>query len=276
MGSVSMIDPYELLGVNIDSDLKTIKKSFYELSLVCHPDKGGHPDDFETVHSAYLYVIDQMKTRIDNPEKSYIDLEKEFKDFKEKQNEKPPTFHQIFVDHNDEIKHFNQVFNETQESVIPNEDNMDGEVKPTDPFQNGYGSMMDASVMDTKANIEYQQTINEKPSNNFSAEIIEYREPMTIMDTTYGSHHRFDKDTVSDFSHYGDNGQLAMADYFRAFSDPSDMGNQGIKTVSENNYGASVNQLIEDRNKTESNEAKKMKEARENFLRNIENRNTSK
>lgn len=208
----NVINPYELLGVNTDTDIKMIKKKYYELSMLCHPDKGGSPDDFRTVHTAYLYVIEQMKTRVENPEKSYLDLEKEFKNFCEKQTEKPPTFHQIFVDHNEEIKHFNRVFDETQDSIIQK----DKPVSPkwtADPFKNGYGKQMDKS----EANDKYTTTVKSEPGNKFQTEIIHYKEPVSLQETYYGGLHRFDKTTVSDFSH--NTPHLSMTDYSRAYSD---------------------------------------------------------
>ena len=55
-----LINPYDLLGVKINSTLSEIKKAYYNLALLCHPDKGGCKKDMDTIHQAYKYVIEQV------------------------------------------------------------------------------------------------------------------------------------------------------------------------------------------------------------------------
>ena len=45
----SLINPYELLGVNINSCLKEVRKSYYNFAKICHPDKGGDKKDMYIV-----------------------------------------------------------------------------------------------------------------------------------------------------------------------------------------------------------------------------------
>jgi curved DNA-binding protein CbpA len=47
------IQPYELLGVTMKSSLNDVRKAYYQLALLCHPDKGGNPQDMQLLHSAY-------------------------------------------------------------------------------------------------------------------------------------------------------------------------------------------------------------------------------
>ena len=58
----SLIDPYNLLGVTINSSPKEVKQAYYNLALLCHPDKGGCSKDMDIVNSAYRYVIEQIES----------------------------------------------------------------------------------------------------------------------------------------------------------------------------------------------------------------------
>lgn len=48
-----MDDPWETLGVPRDSDENTVKKAYRKLAMKHHPDKGGDPDQFKKIQSAY-------------------------------------------------------------------------------------------------------------------------------------------------------------------------------------------------------------------------------
>jgi len=58
---MSLINPFELLGVDCKSSREEVRKSFKELALICHPDKGGDANQMKTLHLAYLYVISQIE-----------------------------------------------------------------------------------------------------------------------------------------------------------------------------------------------------------------------
>ena len=73
------INPYDLLGVTINSSLKEIKKAYYNLALLCHPDKGGSNNDMIMIHNAYLYVKKQIEFSL-NKEK-LENIEDDFKNY---------------------------------------------------------------------------------------------------------------------------------------------------------------------------------------------------
>ena len=92
---MNFINPYNLLGVNPNMpDLKQLKKSYYRLALLCHPDKGGNKHSMDIVHKSYLYI----KKQFDNCQnlKSYEELEKEFELFCKTQEAQPPPFRVIW------------------------------------------------------------------------------------------------------------------------------------------------------------------------------------
>jgi pentapeptide MXKDX repeat protein len=131
-----LIDPYGLLGVDSRSNLAELKKNYYNMALLCHPDKGGNNKDMNVVSSAYNYIKEQLENV---KETTYETLEDEFAIFCKKQEEiKPPTFGQIFEETGDWINDFNRKFNEDLNII---------DVNPFDnnPLEGGYGEFMEAS-----------------------------------------------------------------------------------------------------------------------------------
>lgn len=94
--SMSLIDPYGLLGATVDSTRAEVKQAYYALSLLVHPDKGGSAADMIVVHNAYRYVIAQLSEI--NRTVTLEDLEQRFALFCMQQLAEPPPFAQINVD----------------------------------------------------------------------------------------------------------------------------------------------------------------------------------
>ena len=59
--TTSLINPFQLLGVTTNSTISELKKAYYQLALLCHPDKGGNNDDMRVVHQSYKYIKKQME-----------------------------------------------------------------------------------------------------------------------------------------------------------------------------------------------------------------------
>ena len=60
MNDLLTINPYNLLGVNTKSTINELKKAYYNLALMCHPDKGGDEKDMVVVSNAYRYIKEQL------------------------------------------------------------------------------------------------------------------------------------------------------------------------------------------------------------------------
>ena len=85
----NLINPYGLLGVTPNSTFSELKRNYYNMALMCHPDKGGSGDDMYIVQMAYNYCKEQLQSQ-EARQTTYEQLEIEFADFCQEQEEKPP------------------------------------------------------------------------------------------------------------------------------------------------------------------------------------------
>ena len=79
------IDPYQLLGLTIESTPAEARAAFRDLALIVHPDKGGRSADMKVLLDAYRYVLAQLVAV--NRTTTVEDLEVEFAAFCEAQRE---------------------------------------------------------------------------------------------------------------------------------------------------------------------------------------------
>lgn len=84
-----VLDPFGLLGVNCNSTLQEVRKKYYALASMCHPDRGGADEDMRVVHNAYCFVRDQVAL---NRQCTYEQMRMEFEDFCAGQTSVPPRF----------------------------------------------------------------------------------------------------------------------------------------------------------------------------------------
>jgi len=153
-----LINPFSLLGVSSKSTLTDLKKAYYQLSLMCHPDKGGDSADMIVISKAYQYVKQQLDKVKDT---TYEELEDEFQEFcKNQESESPPSFSSIYEETQDWLEEFNKEFNKEH---YKNENQEFGKGILNDnfnayqinPFGDGYSDIMDKSEysnLDTTSN----------------------------------------------------------------------------------------------------------------------------
>lgn len=179
---MSVINPFELLGVDIESTREEVRKVFKELALLCHPDKGGNPEQMKLLHNAYLYVLEQIEFQEHG--RTMEDEEEKFKKFLEEQKDgKIPSIFEIMTD--EANKKFNEMWDENN-----------GE-----KYEMCYPS-------------NYEQKMMEEPEV-FTTQIIEYKEPKTIVEVSFSSVMDFTVNPVKDFTDYSGGGGF---DYVLAHS----------------------------------------------------------
>lgn len=207
--SASLINPYNLLGVKTESNISELKKNYYQLSLLTHPDKGGSPEDFQTVHLAYQYIKEQLEGVKDV---SYEELEEEFANFCEAQEKEKPSFYEVSLEANDWLNEFNAKFENKLEKEVSEEYN---------PFSEGYGTLMDPSEInldslpvDLNGEMEFPTEKDFQEHQGFEGEIVEYKEPDVL--PNFVKFLPLDKKEIKDFSVL--DGNLQGSDYKIAHS----------------------------------------------------------
>lgn len=215
--SKSLINPFQLFGLDVHNhiNLKTVKKTYHQLSLLTHPDKGGNRDDFLIIHQAYKYVLEQVEQS-----KEMVEMDKLEEDFGnfclENPIEKLPTL----LDIREGTAVFNKKFNEKwEEQSAPQVDNEIFSV-----FQNGgYGNLMDCSeIIPEEAELKDDKDI--ELTNKFTKDMIIYTEPNALPED-YGNYQRFDVTEVDNYSNLPQN----LYDYKETYSENSKLNTEKIE-----------------------------------------------
>ena len=209
MDKCSLINPYRLFGLDSKSTLEQLRKAYYKMALLCHPDKGGSEDDMIIIHHAYIYIKEQLENC--KEEKEYEKMEDDLNDFCKKQTDKPPPFRDIWELSDDKKFHdkFNQQFMKKHHAVQTAEEDFN-------PFKDGYGSLMDDSEYhsyNSKCKQDYNNIIKGTPRTVFKQDMIIYEEPNALQDT-YGKYQNLNIKKIEDYS------DGMMSDYLKSYCEP--------------------------------------------------------
>ena len=229
MNNSALLNPYALLGVNINSTFNELKRNYYNMALMCHPDKGGSGDDMYIVLMAYNYCKKQLEKK-EEKETTYEKLEEEFADFCKNQEAQLPPFNSVYEETNDWIKDFNREFegltmnNGSGSGSSNGGSNNVGDVVMHDPFKDGYGDLMDIGDEENSDEkpvdlIDYNDIEEQVSSNQFKNQIVKYEEPAVLPDTI--THFPLNCDKIDDFSGVSNN--LQMNDYYKSFGGVEEM-----------------------------------------------------
>jgi curved DNA-binding protein CbpA len=264
------INPYELLGFDSKNpnhiSLNQLKKTYYNLSLICHPDKGGSIDTMIVLKNCYEYIKNQLENAKEHST-DFETIENEFKSFLQNQSSKPPPFSAIYSethDGKDWNTSFNEKFEKEKEKEKENQtdvftDYNNKEIQLTflklhantltkeisDLFKlnsDGYGNMMDKEDRDSETDIN----LIKEPTHHFSKDITIYTEPIS-----YNSY------TGKTFSGKIDN-NTHMTDYIEAFaedikSDESKVFKEPIETNNNNSdIEDKLQKLLKERNEIDN------------------------
>ena len=103
------INPYQLLGVEKNSNINNLKEKYYFFSLVCHPEKGGNKDDMIIINNAYNFIKSQLENTLENTLENKLEntkqkLEEKFRQYcKDNSNKKLISFSKIYEESHDWI-----------------------------------------------------------------------------------------------------------------------------------------------------------------------------
>ena len=153
------VNPFDLLGASPNSTCQEVRKRYYALACLCHPDRGGTSEQMQTLHNAYQYVMHQVAL---NRTATFEDLEADFADFCESQTSKPPPFVDIHAEAFN-LPRFNDLFD------LHSTDEIDRAFE-----EGGY------ETVPSDIGLEYNPVV-ETTIDAFTTDIIEYKEPQALV-----------------------------------------------------------------------------------------------
>jgi curved DNA-binding protein CbpA len=235
------INPFNLLGVAIESSHKEVRRAYYKLSLLCHPDKGGSKDDMIMLHNAYNYVMEQIE--FSEKADTLENIEEDFKNFFEKNKTEVPPFYELWKrsEEAEFLREFNKNFEENKNNEMENNllnSNVSG------VFSVGYGEFMEERKGEQKEDQKEDEDEDlMRPLNNkFEEELVVYKEPVNLPND-YGVYERFDVEKIDDYS--DKTKELNMFDYKKAHSERRDQEINKEKT--ECDVNEAYEKLIKER-----------------------------
>lgn len=233
MTDFSIINPYDFLGFDSKNanniTMKDLKLTYYNLALICHPDKGGNGEDMLILKHCYDYIKNQIECKL-NKSKDFKAAENEFKTFMENQTKVPPPFSQVYEETNDWVREFNKEFEKQKTHQVPllsTETNDDEPEKAFNPdvymfnLNDGYGELIEDAPYDKCDTLEdimknREMRLNETITKSFKAEIVSYNNPKSLNELN-ASIFSLDSKKISDFSH--NVGNMTVSDYKVAFTE---------------------------------------------------------
>jgi len=234
----SEFNPYQVLGIEIGSDINTIQKAYRKLSLKTHPDRGGDPDQFRIVTQAYCYLLKKNK-KLNYKEQSVEELQENVNQFMEKQFERQ----NIHLDKdNFNINKFNDLFNKFKLSDI-NDDgygNMmskENRLKEPDNLNENKDTVFTENFNKNLFNKVFQEK-KEEQQKKVSTELIKYDEPIALASGGY-SFQELGQGKIDDFGREINTNGIGYTDYKRAHEtdttliNPDDVKYRKYKNIEE-------------------------------------------
>lgn len=213
------LDPYKVLEVSYDADLKTIRESFKRLVLKNHPDRGGNPNIFNIIKNAYSYLYKYKMQQAEQLKNEQRNFNKYTQDRNFQSKELDREFQKLKINPKDKTldpKKFNKLFNMH---------------KIEDADDRGYNYIRDNNREDPD---ELLKKYSNKKVQKMEIEVYEEPEPIELVNDNYkkiGIKH------IKDFSKSHSRG-TSYTDFQRAYTeyDTSKMKNvrqQEYKNIEE-------------------------------------------
>lgn len=236
------INPFNLLGVTIESNHKEVRRAYYKLSLLCHPDKGGSKDDMIMLHNAYNYVMEQIE--FSEKADTLENVEKDFKNFFEKNKTEIPPFYELWErsEEAEFLREFNKNFEENKNNEIKKIEKNLLNSNVSSVFGMGYGELMEERKEEQKEGNDGKQDLMRPLNNKFKEELVVYEEPVNLPND-YGEYERFDVEKLDDYSERIN--ELNMFDYKKAHSERTEQEINKEKT--ECDVNVAYKKMMEER-----------------------------
>jgi len=203
------LDPYEILEVDYDASLNTIRQAFKKLVLKHHPDRGGNSHNFHIIKGAYAYIYKELKEQ----ERLQQREEQTYDEYKEQRNnhiiedrqeiETEENFQPIVSSKNFNVNDFNNLYSQYRVESI------------TD---HGYGDTM---MSRTQTRLKDDALRNNKVREFEKRKLVIYEEPESMMSTDNFDNLGGDKpnDYTSGFNINDTKKKISFTDYMRAHSE---------------------------------------------------------
>ena len=231
------MDPYEVLGIASDSDMKTIKRACKKMLLKTHPDKMGHSQFFNIVHEAYRTI---------KKEHSSVNYPTEKRDYEIYESNTIQRPKEQF-----DINNFNKMFEQYA--------NMYNDI---DPFING--------GYKTCNKLNYQEEIKELQKNKIripKQELVIFKEPEALASQNLESLSHLGVNKITDYT------CSSGVDYMRAYSEDAELIDnrqeyKNLEHIKDVRSQQSFQLTDEDRRKQRKNEKKqhKLEQMRQNQM----------
>ena len=235
------MDSYSILGVSKNDSMDIIKKSYKQLALRNHPDRGGSESLFKLIDLSFKKICEEKKLK--QIDKQFNELKSGFQDYSTKN--KPHVNKEINTQNYNNISDFNTRFNK----VFTDH-------KINDAYTNGYQDQMVESSK-TREDINIKPTMRsftiDKFNNQFdkidstqSRQLTKYKDPDPIHLNKQLQFTELGVDKIHDFSGTNDNkNNLHYMDYMTAHSTNRLIDPRQVK--SRTNDFKNINHLKSDR-----------------------------
>lgn len=155
-----VLHPYELLGVSVNATVQEVRKRYYTLACLCHPDRGGTNDQMRVLHNAYQYVVQQVAL---NRTVTFEEMGRDFEEFCAAQQAEVPPFYDIHAEAFN-LPKFNEVF-----EARSGEERVDGAFEV-----GGYETCR------SEPTLQYEPT-ESRIVEGYQSELIVYKEPRPLV-----------------------------------------------------------------------------------------------
>jgi len=157
--SKKTINPYDILGISKNYDLRSLKKAYIQKAMITHPDRGGNPIEFKNVLISYKVLLKLYENKTSNSDHNILKTTQG--SFNEQQTSN--NFKNVSLDKKFNSSTFNKIFDETKTEDIY-DDGYEKWYKSSDDTKPIFNSKVGISTFNTE--FEKQKYNNLKKSKN--------------------------------------------------------------------------------------------------------------